>query len=127
MELHRAGMEYLKTILILEQQNGSVRSLDVVRTLNVTKPSVSKAMKHLREGGYLSMEGDKRICLTKAGRQIAEQALEKHRILTNCLLSMGVDPVVAEQDARQMEHSISAESLERMQRFVGGKSSQEPS
>ncbi|MBQ6145548.1 MAG: metal-dependent transcriptional regulator [Clostridia bacterium] len=127
MELHRAGMEYLKTILILEQQNGSVRSLDVVRTLNVTKPSVSKAMKHLREGGYLSMEGDKRIRLTKAGRQIAEQALEKHRILTNCLLSMGVDPVVAERDARQMEHSISAESLERMQRFVGGKSSQEPS
>ena len=127
MELHRAGMEYLKTILILEQQNGSVRSLDVVRTLNMTKPSVSKAMKHLREGGYLSMEGDKRICLTKAGRQIAEQALEKHRILTNCLLSMGVDPVVAEQDARQMEHGISAESLERMPRFVDGKPPQEPS
>ena len=127
MELHRAGMEYLKTILILEQHNGSVRSLDVVRTLNVTKPSVSKAMKHLREGGYLSMEGDKRIRLTKAGRQIAEQALEKHRILTNCLLSMGVDSVVAEQDARQMEHGISAESLERMQRFVDGKPPQEPS
>ena len=121
MKLQRGGKEYLKTILLLERQNGSVRSLDVARALNVTKPSVSKAMKHLREGGYLSMEGDKRICLTKAGRQIAEQALEKHRILTNCLLSMGVDPVVAERDASQMEHGISPESLERMQRFVAGK------
>ena len=118
MELHRAGMEYLKTILILKQQNGSVRSLDVTRTLHVTKPSVSKAMKHLREGGYLSMEGDKRICLTKAGRQIAEQALEKHRILTNCLLSMGVDPVVAERDAREMEHAVSPETLEGMRLFL---------
>ena len=72
MELHRAGKEYLKTILALEQKNGSVRSLDVARTLHVTKPSVSKAMKHLREGGYLTMDADKRICLTKAGREAAE-------------------------------------------------------
>ncbi len=121
MELHRAGKEYLKTILILEQQNGSVRSLDVVKTLNVTKPSVSKAMKHLREGGYLTMDADKRIKLTNAGRKIAEQAMEKHRILTSCLLSMGIDPLVAERDACQMEHGISTESLERMKQFVDGK------
>ena len=68
MELHRAGKEYLKTILALEQKNGSVRSLDVARTLRVTKPSVSKAMKHLREGGYLTMDADKRICHRRAGR-----------------------------------------------------------
>lgn len=121
MELHRAGKEYLKTILILEQQNGSVRSLDVVKTLNVTKPSVSKAMKHLREGGYLTMDADKRIKLTNTGRKIAEQAMEKHRILTSCLLSMGIDPLVAERDACQMEHGISTESLERMKKFVDGK------
>ena len=121
MELHRAGKEYLKTILILEQQNGSVRSLDVVKTLNVTKPSVSKAMKHLREGGYLTMDADKRIKLTNAGRKVAEQAMEKHRILTSCLLSMGIDPLVAERDACQMEHGISTESLERMKKFVDGK------
>lgn len=121
MELHRAGKEYLKTILLLEQQNGAVRSLDVARTLHVTKPSVSKAMKHLREGGYLSMEGDKRIRLTDRGRATAEQALQRHRALISCLLSMGVDPLVAERDASEMEHGISPESLERMERFVAGK------
>ena len=121
MELHRAGKEYLKTILLLEQQNGAVRSLDVARTLHVTKPSVSKAMKHLREGGYLSMEGDKRIRLTDRGRTTAEQALQRHRALISCLLSMGVDPLVAERDASEMEHGISPESLERMERFVAGK------
>ena len=121
MELHRAGKEYLKTILLLEQQNGAVRSLDVARTLHVTKPSVSKAMKHLREGGYLSMEGDKRIRLTDRGRATAEQALQRHRTLKYCLLSMGVDPLVAERDASEMEHGISPESLERMERFVAGK------
>ena len=121
MELHRAGKEYLKTILLLEQQNGAVRSLDVARTLHVTKPSVSKAMKHLREGGYLSMEGDKRIRLTDRGRATAEQALQRHRVLISCLLSMGVDPLVAERDASEMEHGISPESLERMERFVAGK------
>ncbi len=121
MELHRAGKEYLKTILLLEQQNGAVRSLDVARTLHVTKPSVSKAMKHLREGGYLSMEGDKRIRLTDRGRATAEQALQRHRALKSCLLSMGVDPLVAERDASEMEHGISPESLERMERFVAEK------
>ncbi len=122
MELHGAGREYLKTILLLEQQNGAVRSLDVGRALNVTKPSVSKAMKHLREGGYLSMDADKRIRLTKAGHETAEQALEKHRVLTACLLSMGVDPGLAERDACEMEHGISPESLERMKRFVDRQS-----
>ena len=121
MELYRAGKEYLKTILLLEQQNGAVRSLDVARTLHVTKPSVSKAMKHLREGGYLSMEGDKRIRLTDRGRATAEQALQRYRALKSCLLSMGVDPLVAERDASEMEHGISPESLERMERFVAGK------
>ena len=118
MELLRAGKEYLKTILLLERQNGSVRSLDVARALNVTKPSVSKAMKRLREDGYLTMDGDKRIRLTKPGRDIAELSMEKHRVLKSCLLSMGVDPLVAERDASQMEHVISPESLIWIQRFV---------
>lgn len=118
MELHRGGKEYLKTILLLERQNGSVRSLDVARAMNVTKPSVSKAMRRLREGGYLTMGGDKRIRLTKPGRDAAEQAFDKHYVLKSCLLAMGVSPIVAERDASQMEHDISPESLERMQRFV---------
>ena len=120
MELHRAGKEYLKTILALEQKNGSVRSLDVARTLHVTKPSVSKAMKHLREGGYLTMDADKRICLTKAGREAAEQAADTHHILKSCLIAMGIDPATAEQDACKMEHAVSPRSLEGMKRFIDG-------
>ena len=119
MELHRAGKEYLKTILALEQKNGSVRSLDVARTLHVTKPSVSKAMKHLREGGYLTMDADKRICLTKIGREAAEQAADTHHILKSCLIAMGIDPATAEQDACKMEHAVSPRSLEEMKRFIG--------
>ena len=120
MELHRAGKEYLKTILALEQKNGSVRSLDVARTLRVTKPSVSKAMKHLREGGYLTMDADKRICLTKIGREAAEQAADTHHILKSCLIAMGIDPATAEQDACKMEHAVSPRSLEEMKRFIDG-------
>ena len=121
MELHRAGKEYLKTILALEQKNGSVRSLDVARTLHVTKPSVSKAMKHLREGGYLTMDADKRICLTKAGREAAEQAADTHHILKSCLIAMGIDSATAEQDACKMEHAVSPRSLEEMKRFIERK------
>lgn len=113
MELHRAGKEYLKTILVLEQQNGTVRSLDIARTLRVTKPSVSKAMKRLREGGYLTMDGNKRINLTKPGREIAEQTIRLHRSLASCLIAMGVDPAIAQRDACQMEHSLSPETLDK--------------
>lgn len=121
MELLRAGKEYLKTILLLEQNSDAVRSLDVARALHVTKPSVSKAMKRLREGGYLTMDAAKRINLTEVGREIAEQATEKHRVLTSCLLSMGIDPIVAERDACVLEHAISSEALEQMQRFIDRK------
>ena len=121
MELLRAGKEYLKTILLLEQNSDAVRSLDVARALHVTKPSVSKAMKRLREGGYLTMDAAKRINLTEVGREIAEQATEKHCVLTSCLLSMGIDPIVAERDACALEHAISSEALEQMQRFIDRK------
>ncbi len=121
MELHSAGKEYLKTILILEQKNGAVRSQDVAKSLHVTKPSVSKAMKRLREGGYLTMGADKQIRLTKSGRAAAEQVLDRHHMLKSCLISMGVDPAAAERDARSMEHAISPETLERMRLFVDRK------
>ena len=119
MELHRAGEDYLKAILILQKQNHAVRSLDVAEMLSVTKPSVSRAMKLLREGGFLTMDADKRICLTEAGREAAEQVFEKHRVLTECLVTMGVDPGIAEKDACRMEHLISPETLEQMKNYVG--------
>ena len=119
MELHRAGEDYLKAILILQKQNHAVRSLDVAEMLSVTKPSVSRAMKFLREGGFLTMDADKRISLTEAGREAAEQVFEKHRVLTECLVTMGVDPGIAEKDACRMEHLISPETLEQMKIYVG--------
>ena len=119
MELHRAGEDYLKAILILQKQNHAVRSLDVAEMLSVTKPSVSRAMKLLREGGFLTMDADKRISLTEAGREAAEQVFEKHRVLTECLVTMGVDPGIAEKDACRMEHLISPETLKQMKLYVG--------
>ena len=119
MELHRAGEDYLKAILILQKQNHAVRSLDVAEMLSVTKPSVSRAMKLLREGGFLTMDADKRICLTEAGREAAEQVFEKHRVLMECLVTMGVDPGIAEKDACRMEHLVSPETLEQMKSYVG--------
>ena len=119
MELHRAGEDYLKAILILQKQNHAVRSLDVAEMLSVTKPSVSRAMKLLRDGGFLTMDADKRISLTEAGREAAEQVFEKHRVLTECLVTMGVDPGIAEKDACRMEHLISPETLEQMKIYVG--------
>ena len=118
MELHRAGREYLKTILVLEQTKGAVHSLDIPKALRVTKPSVSKAMKRLRESGYLTMDGKKQIRLTAAGREAAMEAMEKHQILTSCLIAMGVGPAAAERDAREMEHAVSPETLEGMRLFL---------
>ena len=118
MELHRAGEDYLKTILILQKKNSAVRSLDVAEMLNVSKPSVSRAIKLLREGGFLTMNNDKRISLTDAGREAAEQVFEKHRVLKICLVSMGVDPETAEKDACRMEHTISTDTLKQMKSYL---------
>ena len=118
MRLPRAMEDYLKTILILQNRNGSVRSLDVAEKLQVTKPSVSRAMKLLREGGFLTMDEEKRIFLTDTGRAAAEQIYEKHCILKQLLVSFGVCPETAEKDACGMEHIVSKETLERMKSFV---------
>ena len=119
MELHRAGEDYLKSILLLQKKNGTVRSLDIAEMLHVSKPSVSAAVKLLREGGFLIMDEDKRITLTEAGREAAERIYEKHTVLKRFLISMGVDPDTAEKDACEMEHLVSPETLEQMKSFRG--------
>ena len=118
MELHRADEDYLKAILILQKKNGAVRSLDVAEMLNVSKPSVCRAMKILREGGLLTMDADKLIHLTPVGQAAAEQVFRKNDILKKFLLQMGVAPDIAEKDACRMEHIISPETLEQMKIFV---------
>ena len=114
MRLHRSGEDYLEAILILEQKRGYVRSSDVAEQMNVTKPSVTNATRLLREGGFLTMDEDKLIHLTELGREVAESIYERHCILTEGLIFLGIDPEAAEQDACRIEHDISRETFEKL-------------
>ena len=109
-----SGEDYLEAVLVLQQKQGMVRSVDVARHLEVTKPSVSHAVTTLKEGGFLMMDEDFFLHLTDLGREIAEQTYEKHRFFTDLLTEAGVDPTLAERDACRMEHVISQESFERL-------------
>ena len=104
--------------MILEKKKGSVRSSDVAEQMNVKKPSVSNAIKLLKEGGFLTMDGDKLLHLTELGREVAETIYERHCILTEGLIYLGVDPEIAEQDACLLEHDISSESLTTLIRIL---------
>ena len=110
MRLHRSGEDYLEAILILQQKNGYVRSQAVADQLNVTKPSVSNTARLLKEGGFLTMDEKKLIHLTELGREVAETIYERHCMLTDGLIMLGVDPEVAEQDACRIEHDLSRQS-----------------
>ena len=118
MELHRAGEDYLKTILTLQRMNGTVRSVEIAEMLNISKASVSTAVKLLREGGFLTMDAGKQIMLTEVGLEIAEQISEKHRVLSELLISLGVEPEIAEADACRMEHVISPHTFERIRDYA---------
>ena len=93
MKLHASGEDYLETILVLQKKLGMVRSVDVARHLEVTKPSVSHAVATLRDGGFLTMDSDYFLHLTDVGREVAEQIYEKHRFFTDRLIEAGVNPV----------------------------------
>ena len=114
MTLYKSGEDYLKAILVLTNRNGFVRSIDVAKYLKVTKPSVSRAMRLLQEGQYLSMDEKKRVYLTELGREIAEGMYERNRILTKGLIAIGVDPETAEQDACKIEHDLSNATFEKL-------------
>ena len=116
MKLHASGEDYLEAILVLQRQKGMVRSVDVARHLEVTKPSVCNAVATLREGGFLTMDSDYFLHLTDVGREVAEQIYEKHRFFTDRLIEAGVDPETAERDACRIEHVISAESFDALKR-----------
>ena len=117
MQLRRSGEDYLETILVLQMKYGSVRSLDVADTLNVTRPSGSNAIRRLQDGGYLVMNKDKTLVLTDTGHEVASRVYERHCVLKNGLVSLGVDPEVAERDACGIEHLISDETFEIIKRL----------
>ena len=114
MKLHASGEAYLEAVLVLPKKLSIVRSVDVARHLEVTKPSVCHAVATLRDGGFLTMDSDYFLHLTDVGREVAEQIYEKHRFFTDRLIEAGVDPVTAEKDACRMEHFIIQESFERL-------------
>lgn len=122
MSIHESGEDYLESILKLEEQGKQVRSIDVVSDLGYSKPSVSVAMKKLRESGHVQMGEGGVITLTPAGRAVAMRTWERHRTLTEFFIRLGVDPKIAEQDACKVEHDLSDETFEKLLAHAKGKS-----
>ena len=112
MKIHESAENYLETILVLHQRKGSVRSIDIANELEFSKPSVSVAMKNLRLKGYIEMDASGLIHLLPEGRAVAEAVLEKHRLMTQFLMALGVREEVAAEDACRIEHVLSDESFE---------------
>ena len=114
MKLRASGEDYLEAILILQKKRGLVRSVDVARHMEVTKPSVCHAVATLRDGGFLTMDEDRFLHLTDVGREVAEKIYERHCFFTEQLIAAGIDPKTAEADACRIEHNISDESFSRL-------------
>ena len=111
MKIQQSAENYIETIFMLSQKNGSVRSIDIANELGFSKPSVSIAMKNLRENGYIDVMGDGSITLLPPGKEIAEGLYMRHTILTECLTLLGVSKETASEDACKIEHILSEESF----------------
>ena len=120
MNLHESGEMYLETILVLSQKGKPVHSIDVAKHMNFSKPSVSRAVGILRQGGYIHVAEDGGITLTESGQAVAEKIYERHRLLTSFLVKLGVDEKTAAEDACKMEHVISDASMEAIKRHAMG-------
>lgn len=114
MNIHKSGEDYLEAILILGQRKGNVRSIDIANELNYKKSSVSVAMKNLRADNYIKVNENGYITLTEKGADVAKMIYERHTLLTDFLISLGVPEKVAAEDACKMEHDISPESFEAL-------------
>lgn len=118
MRIQESGEMYLETILLLSQKSGHVRAIDVGEEMGYSKPSVSRAMGLLKNGGFIVVDADGAITLTDTGREIAEKIYARHTLLTKFLIALGVDEETASEDACKMEHSISDASFEAIQKFA---------
>ena len=114
MKIHASGEDYLEAVLVLQKKLGMVRSVDVARHMEVSKPSVCYAVGTLREGGFLTMDEKHYLHLTELGRDMAEKIYERHCFFTHQLISVGVNPQIAEVDACRMEHAVSDESFQKL-------------
>ncbi|MBQ2840235.1 MAG: metal-dependent transcriptional regulator [Oscillospiraceae bacterium] len=118
MHLQESGEMYLETILILSKNGGNVRSIDIVEHMGYSKPSVSRAVGLLKNGGYILVDGDGFITLTDIGREVATKIYERHMLITAFLIKLGVDPQTASDDACKIEHDISDESFKAIKRYT---------
>ena len=118
MKIQESAENYLETILMLGKEKPYVRSIDIANELNFSKPSVSVAMKNLRENGYILMDDQGHITLTASGQTIADTKYERHTMLSNWLISLGVDAKTAAEDACRMEHVLSAQTFEAIKRHI---------
>ena len=118
MVIHQSAEDYLEVILVLKKRIGLVRSIDIVNEMHYKKPSVSIAMKKLRENGYITTDPDGYISLTQQGLEIAERIYERHQILTSMLISLGVDPEIADADACKIEHHLSPQTFDCLKAHI---------
>ena len=118
MKMNESSENYLETILILSNRKPHVRSIDIANELDFSKPSVSVAMRNLRENGYILVDQDGYITLTDSGKQVAETMYERHTMLSNWLMYLGVDEKTAAEDACRIEHVVSAKSFQAIKDHV---------
>lgn len=117
-DVGKSAEDYLESMLVLKEKNGYIRSVDIATHLGVTKPSVSNAMKRLREEGYIEMNRSGFITVTEKGMEIADKIYTRHKKLTSYFIALGVDPEIAEEDACKIEHDISDQTFEALCRCI---------
>ena len=118
MNLQESGEMYLESILVLSETNPNVRSIDICEYMGFSKPSVSRAINLLKNGGYVNMDKDGYLTLTEAGRAVAQKIYDRHRLLTEFFVSLGVSESTASADACKIEHHISDESFEAIKKAI---------
>ena len=121
MIIKESAENYLETILMLNKKNGYARSIDVANALGFTKASVSVAMKHFREDGYIMIDSEGAISLTEKGLAIAERIYERHQVIAKALIALGVDEEIAHEDSCKIEHDISQQTFEKIKEFLEKK------
>ena len=118
MPIQESGEMYLETILYLTKEKGSVRAIDVAEHMGYSKPSVSRAVGLLKSGGYITVDGDGFLVLTKSGKDVAEKIYERHTMLTDFFVRLGVDPETASDDACKIEHHLSDKTFAAIKRYA---------
>ena len=121
MHLQESGEMYLETIYVLSKEGKKVRAIDVGEYMGYSKPSVSRAMSLLKQGGFVVVDEDGHLTLTEIGNDMAKKIYDRHTILTQCLIKLGVEPEIASEDACKMEHDISDKSFEAIKKFIEDK------